>query len=209
MRAALLLVALLVAAPVWSVELSYSVASLMGRPGLEAARGLELRSTFGGDRGDRWSVWLGAVRSRVVSTGHLCHDPSGGGGCFEIPRLPEFSYIAVNRRFYLRPHDNLKLYAGTGISYRDLTTCLTPLTSWGTPQVLLDHGERKQCVPGDLSVSSRWAFSQELGLVWRRVLDFSFGHFSTGGISEWNRGDNFVRFGFVSTIKRRGATDGR
>ncbi len=42
-------------------------------------------------------------------------------------------------------------------------------------------------------MSSRWAFAQELGFKWK-VVELSIGHFSTGGISAWNKGANLFRF---------------
>ena len=92
-----------------AAELSYAVTNLLGRPGIEGARGLELRASFGGEYGDKWSVWAGGVRTREISTGHLCHTSVNGARCLQIEQFPAYSYAAINRRFYLRPHDNLKL----------------------------------------------------------------------------------------------------
>lgn len=189
-----LLMAVSVASLAHAAELSYSVTELLDRQGLDSARGLELRAAWGGEHGDAWSAWVGGVTARATSTGWLCH----GGGCWEIDGFAPYRYVAVNRRWYARPGLRWKLYAGTGIGWRSHETCVDP------PQFFVDGGERKQCLSGDLSVSSKWAFSAELGVVWRNTLDFSFGHFSTGGISEWNRGDNIVRLGFITRVGRRG-----
>ena len=134
--------------------------------------GLELRGTFGGEHGDLWSIWLGAQPERKTK------DRWAYG--VWVDTMPAYGYVAGLRRFNLRL-DPITLFAGTGLGYRDLTTC-----------TVLYRGESR-CFDGDAFVSSKWAFAQELGFRWRAV-EISLGHFSTGGISVKNHGLNYARF---------------
>lgn len=135
----------------------------------DVGNGLELRLTFGGERGDVWSIWLGAQPERKT------RDKWAHG--LWVDTMPAYTYVAGLRRFNLRFDGPVTLFAGTGLGYRDVTTCTV----------------NGQCFGGDAFVSSRWAFAQELGFRWRAV-EVSLGHFSTGGVSTLNKGINLARF---------------
>lgn len=141
--------------------------------------GLELRATFGGERADKWSVWLGFQPERRTQYGVAFG--------LHVDEMPAYGYVAGLRRFNLHLDGPVTLFAGTGLGYRDLTTCVSP------PQ--------RGCFGGDAFVSSRWAFAQELGFRWRAV-EISIGHFSTGGISAENKGVNLARFTLFGKVGR-------
>lgn len=158
--------------------IGYGIANqLTTDPVPDVGGGLELRATFGGDRGDRWSIWLGAQPQRRTKE-------SFAFGIY-VDTMPAYAYVAGLRRFNLHLDGPITLFAGTGLGYRDLTTCTLPPRG-GKPT-------DTSCFGGDAFVSSRWAFAQELGFRWRAV-ELSLGHFSTGGISVANKGVNLVRF---------------
>jgi hypothetical protein len=139
--------------------------------------GLELRATFGGEHADKWSVWLGAQPKRYTKDGVAFG--------FPVEEMPGYGYVAGLRRFNLRLDGPITLFAGTGLGYRDLTTCAV-----------------SGCFGGDAFVSSRWAFAQELGMRWR-IVELSLGHFSTGGISVANKGVNFARFTLFGKVGKK------
>lgn len=143
----------------------------------DGADGLEIRALWGGEHGDRWSAWLGRQAERVTKEGVAFGLP--------VDRMPAYSYAAVLRRWSRHLDGPVTLFAGTGIGYRDLTTCTTV----------------GPCIPGDAYVSSRWAFAQEAGFRWR-VVEVSLGHFSTGSFSLWNKGVNNARFALLWKVGR-------
>lgn len=148
-----------------------------------ADSGLELRATFGGEHGDRWSVWLGAQPERRTK------DAWAFG--YWIDTMPGHAYIAGLRRFNWRLDGPVTLFAGTGLGYRDITTC---------------RADGSRCFGGDAFVSSRWAFAQELGVRWqpkRYGVELSLGHFSTGGISTANKGINLARFTLFGKVGKQ------
>lgn len=170
----LLLFLLPMTAAAEGVSLGYGVAmQLPTDPVPDIGSGLELRATFGGEHADKWSVWLGAQPKRETENGIAFGVP--------VDDMPGYGYVAGLRRFNLRL-ERVTLFAGTGLGYRDLTTC----TVYG-------------CFGGDAFVSSRWAFAQELGVRWKAV-EVSLGHFSTGGISLNNKGINLVRFSLFGRV---------
>lgn len=142
--------------------------------------GLELRATFGGERADKWSVWLGWQPERRTQN-------RAAFGLY-VDRMPAYGYVAGLRRFNLHLDGPITLFAGTGLGYRGLTTCA--------------YSPRNACFAGDAFVSSRWAFAQELGFRWKAV-EISIGHFSTGGISAQNKGVNLVRFTLFGAVGKR------
>ena len=120
-----------------------------------------------------WSIWLGAQPERRTK------DEWAFG--LYVDKMPAYSYVAGLRRFNLHLDGPVTLFAGTGLGYRDLTTCTVD----------------GRCFGGDAFVSSRWAFAQELGFRWQPKVwgvEISVGHFSTGGISVQNKGTNLGRF---------------
>lgn len=151
----------------------------------EISGGLELRAMFGGDHGDRWNIWLGAQPERVPREQYAY-------GLY-VDEMPAHWYVAGTRRFNLHLDGPVTLFAGTGLGYRDLSTCLIP--AYGEPP----SAKPLPCFDGDAFVSSRWAFAQELGFRWR-VVEMSLAHFSTGGISLQNHGVNYWRFTLLGHV---------
>lgn len=184
--AAMLGLSALFAIPAQALEIGYGIAHPAStEPVPSSDSGLELRALWGGPDGDRWSAWLGRQGER--------HTREGYAFSAYVDTMPGYSYAAVLRRFNARPFENITLFAGTGIGYRDLETCQL----WDAR----DQGGGN-CMPGDPFVSSRWAFAEELGFRWK-IVEISVGHFSTGGISEFNKGLNLVRFSLLWPIGGR------
>ena len=147
--------------------------------------GPELRVLWGrnDDHHDRWSAWLGHQPVRFSQDGVV------QGARTDV--LPGFNYVAILHRFNMRFHEHTTFFSGTGVGYRDLVTCVNG--RWYTP------GEPRLCIDGDPYVSSKWTFAQELGVRWR-IVEFSIGHFSTGGISYFNKGENMVKFTLIGHV---------
>lgn len=151
--------------------------------------GPELRALWGGpdEQKDRWSVWVGHQPAR--------HSQDGVVQMARTDVLPGFNYAAITRRFNMRAGErqNTTFFAGTGLGYRNLVTCING--RWVGPN------EPPACIDGDPYVSSKWTFAQELGVRWKAI-EFSIGHFSTGGISWFNKGENLIRFTLMGRVKR-------
>lgn len=150
--------------------------------------GPELRALFGGPdaQKDRWSVWVGYQPQRRSQDGVV------QGMRADV--LPGYDYAAGLRRFNMRFREHTTFFAGTGVGYRATTSCTNG--RW------LMTGEPVLCFDGDPYVSSRWSFAQELGVRWR-VVEFSVGHFSTGGITSYNKGVNLIRFTLLGRVGRK------
>lgn len=162
---------LLLPAQAFASEIGYGIAhQTHADPVPTVDSGLEFRALFGGERGQKWSIWFGFQPERLTREGVAYGVP--------LDKMPGYSYVAGLRRFNLHLDGPVTLFAGTGLGYRGLTTCLP---------------DGITCFSGDPFVSSRWAFTQELGFKWKAV-ELSLGHFSTGGISHLNHGVNLFRF---------------
>lgn len=175
----------MIAALAVSFSLGYGIANQIPTEYVPSMRGgLELRALFGGDDGDKWSVWLGAQSAK--------HTREGWAFKLHIDDMPAYGYVAGLRRFNLR-RGNVTWFAGTGIGYRSIETCLAD------GYVL--SSSKSHCFRGDAFISSDWAFAQELGMKWK-VVELSLGHFSTGGITEINHGVNMFRFTIFGKVAR-------
>lgn len=174
-----------------AVSIGYGISNqIPTEPVPDIDGGFEIRALFGGEHGDRWSAWYGWQPERETKEGVAFGMP--------VAVMDSYRYVAFNRRFALHNGERT-WFAGTGIGYRDLSTCLT--------DGMVAKKSREHCVGGDAFVSSKVAFSQELGFKWK-VVEVSLAHFSTGGISEWNKGVNYFRFTLFGTIGKE-AQSGR
>lgn len=178
----LLFVTLLISRAVAAqVLLGYGIVKQMPTdPVPHADSGLELRLLWGTEDADRWSIWLGAQPERRTAM--------GAAYGFYVNEIPSYYYVAGLRRFNLHLDGHRTLFAGTGLGYRDIETCLDNAGIRPPP-----------CFDGDPFVSSKWAFAQELGFRWR-IVELSVGHLSTGGISRSNKGVNLIRFTLLAKI---------
>jgi hypothetical protein len=166
-----------------SLYLGYGIASQIGTdPVPMGNNGIELRALMGGEQGDQWSVWLGSQQLRRTKEGIAYK--------FIADELPGYDYVAGLRRFN-KHLEHFTVFVGTGVAYRDLSTCMNGQ--------LLSNASPPKCISGDPYVSSHWAFAQESGVRWRCV-ELSVAHFSTGGITAWNHGINLFRFTFLGKL---------
>ncbi len=170
--------------PAFALDIGYGVARQTPTdPVPHADSGLELRAVWGGEHRDRWSAWLGTQPERSTKDGVAYK--------LGVDQMPGYAYAAFLRRFNKRLDGPVTLFAGTGIGYRDLETCVAEWSQYD-----------RRCFGGDAFISSRWAFAQELGFRWK-VVEVSIGHFSTGGVSHFNHGINLFRFTLMWGVGQR------
>lgn len=188
---------------VLAAEAGYSLLHQRQRAMLaESSRGVEGRINFGGsvtDRysGDRWSLAIGAVSPRRTIVDNWIPEPEGGW--ILTDKLDSYYYINFSHRWYTRRNrfehaPQLRFFVGTGVAYRNATTCgvlsrIRPSEEW--------------CYDGTAYVSSNWAFHQTFGFKWRERLELAFEHDSTGKISGINLGDDIIRLTLYPIIGRK------
>ena len=174
-----------------AAEYGYSILEHRGHSDIEdAGRGFEGRINFGGSgerySGDRWTLAVGHVNSRLPDTDNWIDTPNGC--CAYIEKIDDYQFINFTHRWYTRQGrfrraPRLRFFVGTGVSWRNAETCVS-----------VRPGDPEQCWDGTPSVSNRWAFHQSAGFKWREILEVAWEHDSTGRLSAINHGDDVIRF---------------